>query len=159
MIDKQLVADRIVSIRKGNKLTQVAFAKSLDISQQSLSQIENGIVLPSIEILQKLTSKYCIEYDFILDKNYRILDEQGGDPIDQKGGLQRGPHSEKGGSPLKPTNNRNYKPPESSECLLCKEKDNTIEALKQTIRAQETAIEALHAQIGHEEGQKRKIAG
>jgi len=69
VIVKQDIGSRIFSIRKDRKLNQDEFAKSIGITQQALSLIEKGSSLPSLEVLQKITSIYCISYSDILDEN------------------------------------------------------------------------------------------
>ena len=97
MIDKQAIGNKILSIRKDNNCSQIVFSKNLNISQQALSQIEKGLVLPSLDLLQKITSIYCIDYSFILGGN---SDQGGGSPLGNKGGVHRGVHSEHIGIPL-----------------------------------------------------------
>jgi transcriptional regulator with XRE-family HTH domain len=66
MPDKQSISKRILEIRKKNKLNQIDFADSIEITQQSLSQVENGIIAPSLDIILKITSKYCISHEWLL---------------------------------------------------------------------------------------------
>jgi len=66
MIDKQKIGNTFFLIRKEKRLTQIDFANLLNISQQTLSLIEKGKILPSLEILDILTKKYCISFEYIL---------------------------------------------------------------------------------------------
>lgn len=66
MLDKQAIGERILTIRKSKGLNQSAFAESIEISQQALSQIEKGKILPSLEVLSNLTIKYDKSYDYLL---------------------------------------------------------------------------------------------
>jgi transcriptional regulator with XRE-family HTH domain len=76
LLNKNAIGIRVSEIRKKLNLRQVDFAKEVEISQQALSQIEHGTILPSLDLLQKITSKYSIDYNFIIDgkavlKNYK----------------------------------------------------------------------------------------
>jgi transcriptional regulator with XRE-family HTH domain len=75
MIDKENIGKRIQEIRKRNKLNQIGFAKSLNLAQQTLSQVETGMIAPSLEFLQNLTEKYCISYEWVLHGIDRKYDE------------------------------------------------------------------------------------
>lgn len=66
MIDNQ-IGVRVKNIRKVNKLTQVDFALSIEITQASLSQIENGTILPSLELVKRISDLYDISYNYIID--------------------------------------------------------------------------------------------
>ena len=66
MLDKQAISERILTIRKSKSLNQSTFAESLGISQQALSQLEKGKILPSLDVLSNLTTKYDKSYDYIL---------------------------------------------------------------------------------------------
>lgn len=74
MIDKQGVALRIFELRNKNNLSQRVFAKSIEISQQTLSQVENGEIMPSIKVLHQITSKYSIDYSYLLEGEKKELD-------------------------------------------------------------------------------------
>jgi len=76
MLDKENIGDRFLQVRKHVKIGQVLFSEQLSVSQQTISQIENGKITPSLELLIKITSNYCI------DLNWLILGE--GDMIKEK---------------------------------------------------------------------------
>lgn len=65
-LDKISIGLKIKQIRENNSLSQIAFSKELEVSQQTISQIEKGIIAPSLDILVRITSKYCISIDAIL---------------------------------------------------------------------------------------------
>jgi len=66
MIDKQEIKNKFILLRKFLKLNQENFAKQLEVSQPTISQIENGSILPSIEIINKIISKFNISYYWLL---------------------------------------------------------------------------------------------
>ncbi len=73
MIDKQNISDRFKIIRKELKLNQIEFSKQLDVSHQTISQIENAIIAPSLNIVCNIVSKYRISYNWLLDGEGEML--------------------------------------------------------------------------------------
>jgi len=66
MIDKQAIGERLKEYRELKNYNQKEFANYLDISQQTLSQIETGTIKISLELLVKVTSKFEITFDWLL---------------------------------------------------------------------------------------------
>ncbi|MGG1660906.1 helix-turn-helix domain-containing protein [Brevibacillus sp. NRS-1366] len=60
------IGERVKLIRKLNKLTQIEFAKKLDISQGTLSEIESGKAKPSYDVLVFLAEKYDIDLNWLV---------------------------------------------------------------------------------------------
>jgi transcriptional regulator with XRE-family HTH domain len=60
------VGERIKSIRKQHKLTQIEFAQSLEISQGTLSEIESGKAKPSFDVLVVLSDKYLVDMNWLI---------------------------------------------------------------------------------------------
>ncbi|MCK8488256.1 helix-turn-helix domain-containing protein [Paenibacillus sp. MBLB2552] len=60
------VGERIKSIRKQHKLTQIEFAQSLDISQGTLSEIESGKAKPSFDVLVLLSDMYLVDMNWLI---------------------------------------------------------------------------------------------
>lgn len=67
MVDKHALGQRIKELRQALSLKQADFAKALNISRPSLSQIENGEVGPSLDLIHHIVQKYGISYDYIFD--------------------------------------------------------------------------------------------
>ena len=76
MIEKQDIGKRFLYLRKHFSLNQTEFANNLNITQQTISQIEKGIILPSLEIINIVTSKYCISYEWLIDGVGTMLKEE-----------------------------------------------------------------------------------
>lgn len=60
------VGEKIKSIRKHQKLTQIEFAQSLEISQGTLSEIESGKAKPSFDVLILLADEYLVDLNLLL---------------------------------------------------------------------------------------------
>lgn len=50
--------EKLISLRKKNKLTQAQVAETLDVSRQAISNWETGAVLPSTDNLKALSRLY-----------------------------------------------------------------------------------------------------
>ncbi|QAY67312.1 helix-turn-helix domain-containing protein [Paenibacillus protaetiae] len=66
MNDFTSVGERIKLIRRQNKLTQIEFAQSLEISQGTLSEIESGKAKPSFDVLAILAVKYMVNMNWLI---------------------------------------------------------------------------------------------
>jgi transcriptional regulator with XRE-family HTH domain len=64
------VGERIKSIRRHHKLTQIQFAQSLEVSQGTLSEVESGKAKPSFDVLVMISDKY------IVDMNWLIMNQE-----------------------------------------------------------------------------------
>jgi len=60
------VGEKIKSIRRQNKMTQIEFAQSLEISQATLSEIESGKTKPSFDVLVLLADKYMVDMNWLI---------------------------------------------------------------------------------------------
>lgn len=58
--------DRIRKIRKENHLSQVEFAKKLNVSQSVISLIESGNASVSIEIVKRLSAQFDLSCDWLI---------------------------------------------------------------------------------------------
>lgn len=58
--------NRLKEIRKERNLTQKEFAEKLNISQQAISQYENGDREPKLETWQKLADFFNVPVDYLL---------------------------------------------------------------------------------------------
>ncbi|MCH4237513.1 MAG: helix-turn-helix transcriptional regulator [Clostridium tyrobutyricum] len=68
---KKHIGDRIYDFRMEQGLTQEAFVKNLNIyySRGHLSNIENGLVVPSAEFIYSVCTTYNISSDWLLGIN------------------------------------------------------------------------------------------
>jgi len=61
-----MIGNRFKQVRTTLHLTQVDLATHIGISTSSLSQIENGRINPTIEIIQKVSQHYQIDLNWLL---------------------------------------------------------------------------------------------
>ncbi len=69
---------RIKELRVSLGMNQVEFGKALSVTKQSVSNWENGNILPSIDMLIKIAESFSVSTDYLLglsDKRY--LDVSG----------------------------------------------------------------------------------
>ncbi len=67
MLDKKLIGSRIKEIRKYLRLTQKELAKTLDISNGYISDIEKGKKNPGILVLKKLFERFNVNISYIFE--------------------------------------------------------------------------------------------
>lgn len=66
MDSKELIGQRVSTLRKTLKLTQTDFAKALSIGQQALSLIENGQRDLSEKNIKLICFSYKVSYDWLV---------------------------------------------------------------------------------------------
>lgn len=59
--------EKLISLRKKNKLTQAQVSETLDVSRQAISNWETGAVLPSTDNLIALSRLYQVPVDHLLN--------------------------------------------------------------------------------------------
>lgn len=74
MMNQEQIGKIIKDIRKKNNLTQKEFAKELGVTFQAVSKWENGLNIPDIEILTKISKQYGVSLDNIITgENREVL--------------------------------------------------------------------------------------
>ena len=68
-MNQDKIGQLIKKIRKDNNLTQADFAKEMGVTYQAVSKWENGKNIPDISILKKISNKYNIDINDLLDGN------------------------------------------------------------------------------------------
>lgn len=58
--------DRLKKLRELSNLTQNELASKLGVTKQSVSNWENGNILPSIEMLVKIAKLFSVSTDYLL---------------------------------------------------------------------------------------------
>lgn len=58
--------ERLKQLRKNKKITQIEFAKLLNLSQQVVSDYERGVRFPDLETLKRIANFYDCSIDFLL---------------------------------------------------------------------------------------------
>ena len=66
---KMNLAEKLISLRKKQGLTQLELAEKLDVSRQAVSRWEAGDAMPGIENLKLLSELYEVSIDFLLNDN------------------------------------------------------------------------------------------
>lgn len=67
MVNKQVIGKRIHQVRLENGLTQDEFAKKLEVNRSAISQLENGVIAPSLELLNKITKTFSVSLDWLIN--------------------------------------------------------------------------------------------
>ena len=65
--------EKLLSLRKKNKLTQAQVAEALDVSRQAISNWETGAVLPSTDNLIALIRLYQVPADHLLNDDSDLI--------------------------------------------------------------------------------------
>lgn len=68
-----MLDQRIKTVRTAKGMTQVQLAKILGVTKQSVSNWENDNILPSIEMLKKLSLALSVSADYLLGLDDRLL--------------------------------------------------------------------------------------
>ncbi len=63
-----MVFKNLRAIREDNDIKQKDVAKFLNISQNTYSQYENGVIALTAEVLIKLADYYDVSVDYLLDR-------------------------------------------------------------------------------------------
>lgn len=73
-----MLGDIIKKLRLSHNLSQVQLAKSLNVSKQTVSNWENNNILPSIDMLMKLSGFFSVSTDYLLELDSRRYIEVSG---------------------------------------------------------------------------------
>lgn len=66
-----MFGDSIKNLRLSHNLSQVQLADSLNVSKQTVSNWENNNILPSIEMLVKISHFFSVSTDYLLELDER----------------------------------------------------------------------------------------
>ncbi len=66
-----MFGDVIKELRLSHNLNQVQLANELNVSKQTISNWENNNILPSIEMLVKISRFFSVSTDFLLELENR----------------------------------------------------------------------------------------
>ncbi len=73
-----MFGDMIKNLRQSHNLNQVQLAGSLNVSKQTVSNWENNNILPSIEMLVKISQFFSVSTDYLLELDSRSYIEVTG---------------------------------------------------------------------------------
>lgn len=68
-----MLGNRIKELREVRHFSQVELAEAMHVSKQSISNWENGNILPSVEMVVKLAEFFSVSTDYLLgldDRQY-----------------------------------------------------------------------------------------
>ncbi len=77
-----MLGEKLKTIRVSKNMSQVELAKHLNITKQSVSNWENNNILPSIEMIKKLSMKLSITSDYLLELDNRYILDVTGLPVE-----------------------------------------------------------------------------
>ena len=64
-----IFSENLVELRKMNSLTQLELAERLGYSDKNISKWENGLAIPSADILVELSAYFNVSVDYLLSKH------------------------------------------------------------------------------------------
>ena len=64
-----MFSNRIRFLRQSKQLNQVQLSEKLDVTKQSISNWENGNILPSVEMLIKIAYFFGVSTDYLLGRD------------------------------------------------------------------------------------------
>lgn len=73
-----MLGERIYQLREEREMTQTELAKRIGKSKQSVSNWENNNILPSIDMLIRLSEIFQVSCDYLLELDNREFLEIGG---------------------------------------------------------------------------------
>ena len=84
-----MLNERIKQLRVERGLSQVDLARRLSVSKQSVSNWENDNILPSIEMLLRISRLFSVSTDFLLGEDERLYLEITGLNPSQRAHVQQ----------------------------------------------------------------------
>lgn len=70
-----MLGDVIKNLRLARNMNQIQLARNLNVSKQTISNWENNNILPSIEMLIKISQFFSVSTDFLLELDSRTYIE------------------------------------------------------------------------------------
>ena len=62
-----MLGSRIRELRLSLGMSQIEFGNALNVTKQSVSNWENGNIMPSVDMLERIAEKYSVSADYLLD--------------------------------------------------------------------------------------------
>ena len=70
-----MLGERIKSLRKASKLSQVELGDKLEVTKQTVSNWENENILPSVDMLIRICNFFNVSTDYILGLDDKVYIE------------------------------------------------------------------------------------
>lgn len=67
-----MFGEKIKELRTNRGMTQQEMGNMLEVSKQSVSNWENGNIMPSIELLVRISDLFQVSTDYILDRDNNL---------------------------------------------------------------------------------------
>lgn len=74
--DKNVINNRLISLRKQNQYTQKDIASYLNVGFRTVSNYEHGQNQYPIEVLVALSKLYHVSLDYIVGEEHSVMDQQ-----------------------------------------------------------------------------------
>ena len=68
MLNKKLLGHNVRELRKKHALSGEKFGQNIGITKSALSQIEGGVITPSLELLNKMVHQYGSSLDLLVGR-------------------------------------------------------------------------------------------
>ncbi|WP_148409188.1 helix-turn-helix domain-containing protein [Murimonas intestini] len=79
----------IQNLRKSHGINQVELAQKLGVTKQAVSNWENNNILPSIDMLIKISRFFSVSCDYLLEIDHRSFIEVSGLTIEELSHIQQ----------------------------------------------------------------------
>lgn len=79
----------IQNLRKSHGINQVELAQKLGVTKQAVSNWENNNILPSIDMLIKISRFFSVSCDYLLEIDHRSFIEASGLTIEELSHIQQ----------------------------------------------------------------------
>ena len=84
-----MFGEMLKMMRKSRNLNQVQLAAQLNVTKQTISNLENNNILPSIDMLVKISHYFSVSTDYLLELDNRFYLEVSGLTVEQIAHIQQ----------------------------------------------------------------------
>ena len=84
-----MFGEMLKMMRKSRNLNQVQLAAQLNVTKQTISNWENNHILPSIDMLVKISHYFSVSTDYLLELDNRFYLEVSGLTVEQIAHIQQ----------------------------------------------------------------------
>lgn len=84
-----MFGEMLKKMRKSRNLNQVQLAEKLHVTKQSISNWENNNILPSIDMLIKISNYFNVSTDYLLEQDNRLYIEVSDLTLEQLAHVQQ----------------------------------------------------------------------
>ena len=84
-----MFGEMLKMMRKSRNLNQVQLAAQLNVTKQKISKWENNNILPSIDMLVKISHYFSVSTDYLLELDNRFYLEVSGLTVEQIAHIQQ----------------------------------------------------------------------